>query len=146
MKRSKKGFTLVELLIVVAIIAVLASMMTLASSDATVAAKAASIANGYKIIGTAFTVYHSISGDESSADYFSGKTGKYAGVSKDYVGPQVKNLTKYSVTETTDGGVSKFYVAYDFTNETAVLNKFLTYSKDMGMTGEAASKPKMRIY
>ena len=126
MKKEHKGFTLVELLIVIAIIGVLAAMMTLSSADATISAKAASVANGYKVIGSAFAVYYSVSGDRSNADFFTD-------CSKDYLGGQVKGLTKYKVTSS-DG---YFYVQYDngFQNDTDLKAKFLTYSQDMGMDG-----------
>ena len=151
MRKMRKGFTLVELLIVIAVIAVLASMMTLSSGDAASAAKAASVANGYKVIGTAFVVYHSVSGDDSTADYFNGKTagedgeGGLPGVSPDYVGPQIKSLGSYKVIQEGTGSSRKFYVEYNFGTDTALRDKFLTYSKDMGMIGES-TKPKMRIY
>ncbi len=132
MKKTRKGFTLVELLIVVAIIGVLAAMMTLSSSDATIAARAASIANGYKIIGSAFTVYKAVSGDEATADYFN------TTVSGDYVGPQTKLLGKYKVFSDDS---QHFYVSFDFDDETNAKAKFLTYSKDMGMKGS-----RMKIY
>ena len=136
MKRTRKGFTLVELLIVIAVIAVLASMMTLSSSDATLAAKAASIANGYKVIGTAFTVFKAVSGDGANATTFA----TYSG---DYVGPQVKNLGKFTVTSK-DG---YYYATYSFAGagEGLVKAKFLTFSSDMGMIGSGDGAA-MKIY
>ncbi len=134
MKRTRKGFTLVELLIVIAVIAVLASMMTLSSSDATLAAKAASIANGYKVIGTAFTVFKAVSGDGANATTFA----IYSG---DYVGPQVKNLGKFTVTSK-DG---YYYATYSFAGEDLVKAKFLTFSSDMGMIGSGDGAA-MKIY
>ena len=134
MKRTRKGFTLVELLIVIAVIAVLASMMTLSSSDATLAAKAASIANGYKVIGTAFTVFKAVSGDGANATTFA----TYSG---DYVGPQVKNLGKFTVTSK-DG---YYYATYSFAGEDLVKAKFLTFSSDMGMIGSGDGAA-MKIY
>ena len=134
MKKMRKGFTLVELLIVIAIIAVLASMMTLSSSDATVAAKAASIANGFKTLASAYSVYSGATSSPTSADFVSN--------SKDYLGPQVKNLTKFSITQGTGATYDKVYATYTFdaTTETKVQTVFTnTYSSDMGMTGTSNS-------
>ena len=131
MKRTHKGFTLVELLIVIAIIGVLAAMMTLSSSDATISAKAASIASGYKVIGSAFAVYYSVSGDAATADGFNK-------VSNDYLGSAIKDLGNYTV-----GGSSQDVFTVQYTGFTEDIKaKFLTYSKDMGMDGGY----KMRIF
>ena len=53
MKRTHKGFTLVELLIVVAVIGVLATMMTMSSSDAVDAAGANTILSNLNSMKTA---------------------------------------------------------------------------------------------
>ena len=53
MKRTRKGFTLVELLIVVAILGVLASMMTMSSSDSIDSAGANTILGGLNSLKTA---------------------------------------------------------------------------------------------
>ena len=126
MRRARKGFTLVELLIVIAIIGVLGAMMTLSGTDSTVAAKAASIANGYKIIGTAYNLYRAVSGDNATTKFFNDN--KVA-----YLGPQAKDIGKFTVTSDDTTHPNHVFAVYDFTNDAKVLAKFGTYSVDMGM-------------
>ena len=57
MKKFRKGFTLVELLIVIAILGTLAAAMSVSSSSATAAAKAATIYNNINAIKTAAVLY-----------------------------------------------------------------------------------------
>ncbi len=57
MKKARKGFTLVELLIVIAILATLSGAMLVASGSATAAAKASTIYTNIGNIKTAATLY-----------------------------------------------------------------------------------------
>ena len=63
MKRTRKGFTLVELLIVIAIMGVLAAMMSLSVGSSTATAKAASINNSIHNIKVAALMYQIQGGD-----------------------------------------------------------------------------------
>ena len=63
MKRTRKGFTLVELLIVVAIMGVLAAMMSLTAGSSTATAKAAAINNNIHNIKMAAMMYMIQQGD-----------------------------------------------------------------------------------
>lgn len=58
MKRTRKGFTLVELLIVVMIIGVLSASMALVNNKATASAKAANIISNLKTMKTAALLYY----------------------------------------------------------------------------------------
>ena len=57
MRKMRKGFTLVELLIVIAILGTLSAAMTVSSSTATAKAKAAVIANNLKTCTSGAQVY-----------------------------------------------------------------------------------------
>ena len=58
MKRTRTGFTLVELLIVIGIISILGVMSFMAGGEATNAANATKIVDDLKMIGTAMTMYY----------------------------------------------------------------------------------------
>ena len=58
MKKFRKGFTLVELLIVIAVLGSLSAAMTMSSTTATAKAKAASIVNNLKICTSGATIYN----------------------------------------------------------------------------------------
>ena len=143
MKITRKGFTLVELLIVIAIIGVLGAMMTLSGADSTVAARAASIANGYKIIGSAYNLYKAISGDEATTYFFNQNK-------KLYLGPQTKDVDNFLVTSDDTEHPNYVFAVYDFNGNTKLVAKFATYKADMNIQVVSDDKPagefKMRIY
>ena len=65
MKRTRKGFTLVELLIVVAILGALAAVMTMSSGSSIAKAKATSLANNLRICTAAAQTYYLASADDA---------------------------------------------------------------------------------
>lgn len=75
---KRKGFTLVELLIVVAIIGVLASMMTLSAGSSTATARAATIYNNIHSIKMAGLMYKMQEGDAFSEKNVTGANFKTA--------------------------------------------------------------------
>ena len=130
MKKARKGFTLVELLIVIAIIGVLAAMMTLSSTNATTAAKVSQIVSGFKMVRTAATLYVMISGDETAT------ASHFTKISNDYVAPDsVKQLGRYKVEGSATVGLP-WTITYTFASATdPLLLGFMQFSKDMALTG-----------
>ncbi len=68
MRKMRKGFTLVELLIIVAIIGALAAVMMVSSGSSIAKAKATTIANNLKICGTGAQLYFLQSGDNDTTE------------------------------------------------------------------------------
>ena len=126
MKRTRKGFTLVELLIVIAILGALASMMTLSSGTAASKAKASAIIAGFKMVKTAATMYVVDSADTASVAYFSSTA------SDDYVGAEsLKQLGKYSVAAASDDS-TQWTATYNFGTADDVAAKCKTIADELG--------------
>ena len=104
----RKGFTLVELLIVIVVIGILASMMMLSSTEAVTTAKASKIISNLRNLKTAALAYY-----VDSMDAFINRTTKPAGLSLDiaqYLTDERKlNDPGYDVIITQKG---EWYVTY----------------------------------
>ena len=103
MKRMRKGFTLVELLIVIAIIGVLAASMSLSASDATPKAEIARLTSDFKLLKNAVALYHfdhSTAGDASLENFLTTASPDYlAGKLKDYkIEADATNSSKWTAT------------------------------------------------
>ena len=105
---KRKGFTLVELLIIVAIIGALAAVMMVSSGSSIAKTKATAIANNLRICTTAAQLYYLESGDsDTDVDSITGKqvlsatvpnfadfsTGNVTYVSDDTAGHTAWNVT-----------------------------------------------------
>ena len=131
MKRMRQGFTLVELLIVIAIMAALSGSMMIAGSTSTKKADVAKIGTGIATIGNAINLFVAISGDTDAAKTY------FDSHSEDFV--TIPNLKRYKVTRdaATATASAKWYVSYDLSkapisSDAAALAMFKKISEDNG--------------
>ena len=68
MKNTRKGFTLVELLIVIVVIGILSAMMMLSSTEAVTSAKVSNIVSNLRNLKTAALAYYTDNMDDFSKD------------------------------------------------------------------------------
>jgi|GEM_PF-4031937 len=141
MKRTRKGFTLVELLIVIAIMAALSGSMMIAGSTGTKKADVAKVATGIATVGNAINLFITISGDTPEAlTYFNGH-------SEDFV--TIPNRQRYIVTRdgATATAAARWYVSYDVTkapisSDAAAIAMIEKVSADNGYVGSKG----LRVY
>ena len=129
MKIARKGFTLVELLIVIAVLGALAASMSLSAKDATPKAQAARVISDFKILKTAVMLYNFDSRDEGPAiadaiTYFN----KH---SDDYVAGK---LRQYTVAEGTDTNAGKWMATYTGGLSKAACVELEKDAADLGIT------------
>jgi prepilin-type N-terminal cleavage/methylation domain-containing protein len=137
MKKSmRKGFTLVELLIVIVVIGILSAMMMLSSTEAVSSAKAADIVSDLRNIKTAALAYYADNIDEADATNFAGladsaitkKVWKYLGT--------VSVDSKYTLEGTKAGT----WYAKATVTDPKVLEKLEGRRKTVGISGTKVSQ------
>ncbi len=117
MKKARKGFTLVELLIVVAILATLTAAMTASISGSTAKAKAAMIANNVEAMKNAASQYYTEHMEESSTLASATTTtvlDAYIPTWRDFQKGDIKYIV---VTDNSDAGRTKWAITVDFSND-----------------------------
>ena len=127
---KRKGFTLVELLIVIAIIGALTAMMTLSAGTSAAKAQAASIISGFKMVRTAVIQYELASADQGPT------VGHFNDVaSKDYVGPESLGLLGKYVVTADDVTSNDWTATYSYgSNNTAVQTQLTNMAGSLGIT------------
>ncbi len=136
MKNSRKGFTLVELLIVIVVIGILSAMMMLSSTEAVTSAKASNIVSNLRNLKTAALAYY--------VDHLDAAEGKTTAdeISKTFKDDVLKYL-KASDSQTVDSNydivvnASGWFVTYTIsgtdTEKTAIQNKLEGRAKSVGL-------------
>ncbi len=116
MRNTRKGFTLVELLIVVAILATLTAAMTVSVTGSTAKAKAAMIANNVEVMKSAATQYYTEYMEDSSklANATTANVlDEYMPTWRDF---QTGNIN-YKAASDAETGRKKWAVTVDFSND-----------------------------
>ena len=149
--KARKGFTLVELLIVIAIVGVLAAMMTLSSTNATASADAAKILNNLRAVRTAAQQFyfdypdlHSDTKDKWVETKTDGTEAKFRSVMGEYIDVTLNgttNTNSYALrlyggtNDDTIATNAEWYVCYSFDVDitAAVKNRLAGQAKTQGL-------------
>ena len=145
---KRKGFTLVELLIVIAILGTLSAMTTLSSTNATASAEAAKIVNGLRMARSATIMYYWDHPDlkgTAKAKWEDDIETKFGTEITDYLEatPEGDSTTNYSLKLLADAEAdapvasdATWYIGYELTatqNTTAVKNRLAGQATAYGL-------------
>ena len=133
---KRKGFTLVELLIVIAILGVLTAMMQLSGTGATAAAKASAVVNGLRTIRTAANMYANINAGQTIA------LATFKSSSNDYFDTTITN-SQFSVGTETSSDAWYAYYTYATSDTATFKSKLIAYDD---VTSADTTKARMTIY
>ena len=116
MKNTRKGFTLVELLIVIVVIGILSAMMMLSSTEAVTSAKASNIVSNLRNLKTAALAFYTDSMDLITT---STKNTEVKAQTIRYLnsGTSIPDIDKYSIKMTNDNNAkeSTWFIKYTIT-------------------------------
>lgn len=144
MKKTRKGFTLVELLIVIVVIGILSAMMMMSSNEAVTTARANNIITNLRALKTAALAYYT--------DHMNEKTFTKEDVTEgmfSYLGKQAEIEDKANyIVEIKDG---KWYVYYDTTKSNMmgtqdIRKKLRGRAKSIGLLDRSQSSGKYTDY
>ncbi|MDR2529105.1 MAG: prepilin-type N-terminal cleavage/methylation domain-containing protein [Synergistaceae bacterium] len=142
--KTRKGFTLVELLIVIVIIGILASSMLLSSASATASAEASNIVSELRSLKAATLMFYADSMDTVNSGGANGVINA-TGSAKNLLGKYIDNPGKlsnlYLFKTTNISGVGrKWFVGYDLDQLTGeVKEKLAGKAKSTGLYSGATS-------
>ena len=145
MKKMRKGFTLVELLIVIVVIGILSAMMMLSSTEATTSAKATAIVSNLRNLKTAALAYYA-----DNMDYFADPNKQTEGLAnkqdaiRKYLGNKDNSdlqNDEYIVTKSSKNSGS-WFVSYEIKGSEAemasIKKKLAGRAKSLGLKGSGA--------
>ena len=116
MKREikRRGFTLVELLIVIVVIGILSAMMMLSSTEAVSSARANNIISNLRNLKTAALAWYIDSLDMVEASGFTLADTTHFPYVKHYLNNDTaSDLTDYHIVEATNNNIKQWFVYYD---------------------------------
>ncbi len=133
MKRTRKGFTLLELLVVIGVMGILSSTAMIAGQQATDAARATNIADGLEKAASAMMMFYS---DNVTDINTNGTTAaKVATGASAYLKGTLASATAadtYFAVVTDETATAKWYVGYTFlTSDTAIQAMIANKAKRM---------------
>ena len=150
MKRNMKrrGFTLVELLIVIVVIGILSAMMMLSSTEAVTSAKASNIVSNLRNLKTAALAMYVDSMDAFDQRTNEAKTRvsdiKY--VVKYMNGGDGFETTGYSITSNDVGWFLSYKISGTTTEKTQIEQKLKGRAKSVGLLKDAAVASSTNVY
>ena len=144
MKRNikRRGFTLVELLIVIVVIGILSAMMMLSSTEAVTSAKASNIVSNLRNLKTAALAMYIDSMDQFDKHEI---TPEIAKVVKYMNGGENFNETGYSITSN-DGWYLSYNISGTNTEKTQIEQKLKGRAKSVGLLKDDGGTGSDHVY
>ena len=143
---KRKGFTLVELLIVIVVIGVLSAMMMLSSTEAVTSAKASNIVSNLRNLKTAALAYYVDNLDEAEKKAFSPKIADVAKYMN--AGGSTETIdSTYVIVNTNNAG--KWYVGKSSIGDSRISEKLAGRADSVGLLdvdGKKFTKDKDAVY
>ena len=150
---KRKGFTLVELLIVIVVIGILSAMMMMSSTEATTSAKVTAIVSNLRNLKTAGLAFYTDHMDDVANDKITdtelndSTTGVWAYLS---AGDAIPDMEQYHIRKTASGGkdTGGWYITYNIKGSAAetasIKKKLLGRTNSLGLL-QATSKTSVQV-